>query len=275
MANSPGNAQVVGAQVAALVGAQATVQGQLIAWAATLAATSAKAFTGWYDSKKIGPWASELASLIQGFQSQAASGTDAYLTELASEMTGRKYSPAGTIKVTDLRNGANPVEVYGRVADTYRYQTSLGKEPTAALQIAATRAEILAETDIALAARAQARKFMVVKNVEGWRRVIHPELTRSGTCGLCIVAADRIYHRSELMPIHDRCVCTVSPVINGVDPGYSLNRSDLQALYKLVGGTQAKQLSNARIAVHHHGELGPVLTVRGQHFRSASDVAAA
>jgi hypothetical protein len=133
---------------------------------------------------------------------------------------------------------------------------------------------VLAETDTQLAARAQAKQFMVVKKVDGWRRIIHPELSRSGTCGLCIVAADRIYHSSELMPLHDRCKCTVAPIINSIDPGYSLNKSDLNALYQQVGGTQAAQLVKTRITVHHNGELGPVLGVQGQHFRSPSDVAA-
>lgn len=259
---------------AALVEAQAETQGQLTDMAATLAAQAARGFDGWYDHTQIGVWAAQLASLIEAIQRQSASNTDAYLTRFATAITGKTFKPAGTINVTGLRQGANHVEVYGRVADTYRYERSLGKDNDAALKIAATRAEVLAETDTQLAARAQAKKFMVVKKVDGWRRIIHPELSRSGTCGLCIAAADRVYHASDLMPLHDRCLCTVSPIINGLDPGYSLNRSDLKALYKQAGSTKAADLRKVKIATHHHGELGPVLGVKGQQFRGPSDIAA-
>lgn len=260
------------AAVGTLAGAQGTTQGHLTLLAAALAAQSAGSFDQWYDHPAIGSWAAQLVALIEAIQRQAASGTDAYLARVATQITGKSFAPSGSIDVAGLRQGVSHVEVYGRAADTFRYQKSLGKTDGEAQKAAVQRATVMAQTDVQLASRAQSQKFMVVKRVDGWRRIIHPELSRGGTCGLCIAAADRIYHKGELLPIHDRCECTTMPIINAIDPGYSLNKSDLNALYKQAGGTQAAQLSRVRITVHHNGELGPVLGVEGQAFRSPEDL---
>jgi hypothetical protein len=50
------------------------------------------------------------------------------------------------------------------------------------------------------------RHLAAAEDVTGYRRVIHPELSKSGTCGLCVAAADRIYYVDDLMPIHTNCV---------------------------------------------------------------------
>ena len=95
--------------------------------------------------------------------------------------------------------------------------------------------------------------------VLGYRRLIHPEMSRGGTCGLCIAAADRIYHAKTLRPIHALCKCTVSPVTADHDPADALNQADLSRLYKDAGGTSASALKRTRYTVDEHGELGAVL----------------
>jgi hypothetical protein len=132
-------------------------------------------------------------------------------------------------------------------------------------------------TDSLLALRAQAEKS--IRNhpkIVGWRRVIHPERSREGTCGLCLVASDRIYSKQELLAIHDKCECTVAPIVRvggkTLDPGNDLNQQDLKDIYNLAGGNLAAKLKKVRVAYHVHGELGPVIGYRGQHFRTASDV---
>jgi hypothetical protein len=95
--------------------------------------------------------------------------------------------------------------------------------------------------------------------VIGYRRVIHPELSRSGVCGLCITASDRVYKVGELRPIHANCKCTIAPVTEEHDPGDDLNKVDLAALYDDGGGTSGAHLKRTRYQVDEHGELGPVL----------------
>ena len=60
------------------------------------------------------------------------------------------------------------------------------------------------------------------------------------------------------------------PVTFTSDPGSTLSNDDLPALYEVAGGTSAAKLK--RVTVEQHGELGPVLTVKGQRFRGPADV---
>jgi hypothetical protein len=187
---------------------------------------------------------------------------------------------------------ANPGDVYGRVFDQFRYQVlATDADEAKARQKAIIRMAAIAETDVTLAVREQYRKNMVRSTViTGWRRIIHPELSESGTCGLCVVAADRVYRTNELMALHERCKCEVLPVIAGVgDPGYRLNRDDLDRIYEASGGTGGELvitdpitgkrkhvspgLKRTRVQLADHGELGPVLIDGEQHYRGPAEVA--
>lgn len=105
------------------------------------------------------------------------------------------------------------------------------------------------------------------ERITGWRRVIRPELSKTGSCGLCVVAATRMYHRHDLNAIHGKCKCIVLPVTKSNDPGLRLNNEDLQRIYgsfvdkngRLVSSTQSASLKRTRVRVTKHGELGPVL----------------
>jgi hypothetical protein len=262
-------------QAAQLATAQGMSQEALTNMAVGYAGMAARGFDGWYDHSQIAIWATELSQMIEAIQGQAASSTDAYLTALLSEMKGHSVNPFGPVNVAGLRVGANHVEVYGRAADTYRYQVSLGKDPEQAQEMAVQRAQVMAQTDVQLAQRAQSQKFMVVNKVTGYRRIIHPELSKGGTCGLCIAASSRFYHRGDLMPIHNRCCCTTSPIVNSVDPGTVLNKDDLTALYKQAGSTLGSQLKKVRYTIHDNGEIGPVLAPHGVPYRGPSDLPAA
>ncbi|KAA8827242.1 hypothetical protein [Bifidobacterium myosotis] len=98
--------------------------------------------------------------------------------------------------------------------------------------------------------------------VERYRRIIHPELSRTGTCGLCVVAADRVYTIRELMPLHANCHCTVLPITSGNDPGLRLNDDDLKALYEKAGGNTGAKLRQTRVLTLTNGEIGPVLSAK-------------
>lgn len=74
-----------------------------------------------------------------------------------------------------------------------------------------------------------------------YRRVLHPELSRSGSCGLCIAAADRWYSTAALLPLHANCKCGVAPAGSDYDPGFQLNSDDLKKLYEQAGGTRRRR----------------------------------
>lgn len=127
------------------------------------------------------------------------------------------------------------------------------------LESAYSRLRTVAEADVERAQTSATLDRYRRSKVLSYRRVLHPELSKSGSCGLCIVAADRWYSTSELLPIHDNCHCGVAPAGDDSDPGFQLNRDDLQRLYSQAGGNRAKDLANVRVKSFNHGELGPVL----------------
>lgn len=110
-----------------------------------------------------------------------------------------------------------------------------------------------------------------------YRRVIHPELSRSGTCGLCVVASDRLYSIASLLPLHSNCHCGVIPVTESSDPGSGLTQSDLNRVYKAAWNalsdkrrkeleaqgftytTYGRDLMNVRVNYTVNGEIGPVM----------------
>lgn len=273
MATATGTAEI--ATVGRLVAAHAAARARLTLAATSYAAAQVQTFAGWYDTAAITVLAERIAGRVQASQRQVAAVTDAYLARVLSTLSGRHVPQAGVVPVTDLRAGVGAAAPYGRVADLYRYQRTLDVPEDRAVEMAAERASVAASTDVALAFRAQARKVMLVRSVDGWRRIVHPELSKGGTCGLCIAASDRVYHRGDLMALHARCECTILPVVNGIDPGRSLDGDALAKLYEAAGSTKAADLKRTRFTMHEHGELGPVLTNAEDHFRGPADLPAA
>lgn len=179
------------------------------------------------------------------------------------------------------RLGVDPAEVYLRPVESYRFERSRGTPHEEALQAASERLQRLAEDDVMLATRDGAMDVLEDDQlpVTEYRRIIHPELSASGTCGLCVVAADRVYKRGTLQALHGQCRCTVMPVVGGDDPGLELNTDDLANLYAAAGAsagksrsTYAADLKQTRVTLQENGELGPVLTVRGNRFLTLDEV---
>lgn len=161
----------------------------------------------------------------------------------------------------------NPLDVYQRPAEDYRYQLSTGLSDAEARQSAMERLATIADTDLTLARREEMRNiFQATPEVTGYRRVIHPELSQDGTsCGLCVVASTRVYHKAELLPIHDECNCDVLPITADNDPGNEINLDDLNRLYQAAGDSNtSKDLLSTRVFFTEHGELGPIIAKNRQ-----------
>jgi hypothetical protein len=204
----------------------------------------------------------------------------------------------------------NPADPYGRLADKFRYETIVqGASDADAIAKVIARAEAVVDTDIALAVRAQELETARRRGVTFYRRVLHPELAESGlSCGLCIVAADRVYSVKQFKrELHDHCHCEMLPIENGVDPGLDINEADLESLYRAAGQLVGKDRETGggkrqggalkrvrarlsedgrvidisknqggkavKVAVTEHGELGPVLVNASSNVRTVADFA--
>lgn len=129
------------------------------------------------------------------------------------------------------------------------------------------RMERMVSQDIAAAARNAHQEIMrktPKKTITGYRRVVHPELSRTGSCGLCIVASTMIYKKSDLLPIHAGCKCETVEIyqIDGktYDPGQQINDEDLSVFYEEAGGTtHGWKLKRWKYKVVNHPEYGPTL----------------
>jgi hypothetical protein len=187
----------------------------------------------------------------------------------------------GAVSMTEIRMNelAGTDQMFNRPARKYRYLQSQGASPEVAQHQARQLIGVQVEENLMLADRlASAEVLQQTVNLDlpgpkvtGYRRIIHPELSRTGTCGLCIAAADRIYHVADLLPIHARCKCEVAAVTSEHDPGKTLNADEIATLYRLAGGvsgpssTAAPALKRVRFQIDEHGELGPVLVPRKAH----------
>lgn len=103
-----------------------------------------------------------------------------------------------------------------------------------------------------------ARVYNSRKDITGYRRIIHPEIAKSGSsCGLCIAASQNFYHTPDLAKIHNNCHCAVLPIVKSIDPGKLLNDKELSVLYKIAGGTSDKKLSGSKARFDpSNGSLG-------------------
>lgn len=169
----------------------------------------------------------------------------------------------------------DPADPYGRVADGYRYNVVMrGDSEDVARQKAMVRVQAVAQTDVTLAVRKQYQESMSAHGAIGFRRILHPELSETGPCALCVVAADRTYRTEDLLPIHSYCVCETLPIYEGADPGLHLNGDDLRALYEAAGGNTRQTLRKVTVALAEHAELGPILVDADQNNRGPVEVAA-
>ena len=243
-----------------------------------LAAVTASwgSFDGWYRPELVDEVVSEVVAAVGVGQMGVAQLTDAYLAQVATIVRARAVGAVGV--ASDMsktrRLGVSAAEVHARAAAEYRWQVSQDVDPPRARDLAVARAEAMTSTDLGLAYRDQSHRFMRVTGAARYRRVIRPERSRSGTCGLCVAASNRIYTRETLMPLHNRCKCAVVEVGASVDEGRIINDAEYAAVAAEADSLHARDLVKVRVKVHENGELGPVLTNAAHAFRGPSQIAA-
>lgn len=234
------------------------------------------------DAARFAPQA---AAVVAQAQAQMSHLTAAFLQQYA-ERNGHTL-PAPSLPAPTAVRQVDPVEEFSRpFVDVW---TALGKGQSLrdAVKAGQERLDSLAATDLQLAKTHTAQQAMKADaRIVGYRRV----LEGAYSCGLCVVASTQRYHAAELMPIHPGCDCDVAPIYGDHDPGRMLNAGSLADVHAAINDRFGADSSAARavpglfngkgkptlyrdvIVVHQHGEIGPVLGVRGQDFTGPSDL---
>lgn len=170
---------------------------------------------------------------------------------------------------TDALRKKSAETVYSRPFVDMRTQLAKGETFSNALEAGARRSQSLAQTEAQLARR---NASLVARkkndNIVGYLRV----LSGSENCALCYVASTQRYNSGDLMPIHPGCDCGELPIYGDTDVGQVIDQQRLDAAHEQVrerlGGFDAggREPDYRNIMTREHGELGPVLAVRGQKF---------
>lgn len=213
--------------------------------------------------------------VMEGAQRDAAASTSAYLAGLERAVTGVVVEPAVidlTLSSTESLRGVTADTVWERPAKEVYRALERGADIVGAGERGLARARSLASTNLELAHTHAARDVATkTTTIAGYRRV-----TRGGiSCALCLLASTQRYHKKALMPIHPGCHCRVEPIYGASDPGQTINRDQLNAVYSQLAAFDPNAKLDAKSAsqylvVHEHGEIGPVLGVRGQSYTTPS-----
>lgn len=206
-----------------------------------------------------------------GAQQTIVALTDAYLTAVAAAAgitVPAIATPAAAVTGPALR-GVAPAEVYYRSGVTVWTALSEGASLSDAVEQGGQRLQSLLATDLQLAKTRTAHSYMARdRTVQGYRRT----LTGGENCAMCVIASTQRYHKRDLAAIHPGCDCGVAPIRGDVDPGQVLDPERLEQLHQDVADQLGVADRSGRepdfrlIEVREHGEYGPTLTWRGQHF---------
>jgi hypothetical protein len=258
-----------------IIDAYNRLSGRLINQAGALAVNAFTNLGSWRDADAV-RYERLMTTSLLGLKRQATNLTAAYYRAIATDL-GQPFQvpeiPLSQLETQALRNGATAATVYRRPFVDLYTALDAGKPMLEAIATGAVRASGLATTELQLARR---NAGLSIRNgndrIVGYIRT----LTGSENCALCYVASTQRYRRGDLMPIHPGCDCGEMPIYGDSDPGQVINQQRLDATHEAIGqrfGFETNDREALRdIAIREHGELGPVLTIRDQHFTGPSDL---
>lgn len=172
--------------------------------------------------------------------------TDAYLASFLNRQP-KGVNPEALIG-SGVRNGADPREVYRRPFVTVWTALKDGRPFQDAVHSGLARAQSSAAMDVQLSMRATAGAVQQADDgIFGYQRVAD-----GGACAFCLEVDGAYVKDGDAMPLHNNCGCGLEP-LTAPHPRAA----------KLPSG----------VAVHEHGELGPVLTDPAHDFTTASELA--
>lgn len=169
-----------------------------------------------------------------------------------------------------VRDNTDPWKVSARPADAYRslavrtpdirphgwddVNDAVYETVQSWLDAAGRRLADNALTDGVAAQNRASEEYFKVSGIKRFRRIIHPELSKTGTCGLCVVAATNTFTRDDLMPLHHNCFPSWVPVMSPT----GVRAADTREYKGIVVDVQAKSGGRFSVTPNH-----PILTTNG------------
>ena len=219
---------------------------------------------GHWDDPDINKFVARVVPTIIAAREITARLADSYI----AQSVGTR--PAGVVNTASLR-GVPVRDLYLRPVIDMRAALGSGALFPDALQRGTVRVQQLVKTDMQMAYVRQVDRSFRAAGVERFRRV-----PRGGkTCKICILAAGQTYKTGKLMPIHPGCDCGVERITSRStwtlpDGDRSLLEPVLDEDTTSLSGSEFVSKLNEKytrlVAVREHGEVGPMLTWRDQHF---------
>jgi hypothetical protein len=199
-------------------------------------------------------FATRASALVGGATRRLGALEAGFLAQYVGRALGRPRAvigAPGALTASSATRGVPDEVLWSRPAHTVWTALQEGHPVDVALQRGLGRATELADTNMQLARTHAARHVLArTKGVRTYQR------RPSGRgCALCHAAARRAYQTDELMPVHPHCRCTIVPSFSDHPP-------------PLVETDQPTDV----LAVHEHGEIGPLLAWAGQDFTGPAAV---
>ena len=219
---------------------------------------------GSYNEADVGRFVSAVSPVVSAGQIRAVSLTQAYVARKTGSPIVGVDVPA--LQAT-LRNGVGSDVVYRR--PFVRVWTTLKRigagdeegDYETAVQVGQNQAESNSDMDIALAMMAAYVALGSSSSDSGsedeivaWRRVAD-----GNCCDYCQMLDGVHTGPDEPQPLHNRCGCTAEPI---------MRRS------RITGDLASPGDSIEGVTIHQHGELGPVISRKGDSFTSIDDLTA-
>jgi hypothetical protein len=228
---------------------------------------------GSYRTEDVDRLVSLIVPRVRAGQLQTANLTSAYIASIDTVRTGVLVKPV-PVDEDEVLNGRGvpAAEVYRRPAVEVYTALAAGASYTDAVARGLTRLNSLAATDLQMSKVRQARVSYLADSRKYFRRV----LNGGSNCGLCTIASTQRYSTKDLSPIHPGCDCGVDALADNESGKHVLDQTLLDATHAQIEGTFGESFRDGRsldyrlIDIRQHGEIGDVLTWRGQHFDGPS-----
>ncbi len=196
-----------------------------------------------YDEDDVDPFVSAVVPIVLAAQRQSVSLTDAYL----ARALGRAPLGVDAARIIGgLRGDTTPDQTYRRPFVNVWTALAKGVPFEQAVAAGLARATATAAMDVQLAHRSALQAVQDADpRIQGWQRVAD-----GGACDFCLALDGAFMKSADVMPLHNGCGCGLEPLEQEVTP------------------TAAPD----DVAVHEHGELGPMLGSPDHDFTSAADL---
>lgn len=218
--------------------------------------------------------------IVQAGQQRAIALTSAHMSNQVGLKTPTALNTAKIIE--NIRNGVKAEDVYARPIITAR--AGIEKLGFAqAFEKGLVRLLATAEMDVAMAARDASADFGALNTdqVIGFERVADPDC-----CDFCTEIDGAKVYNADPAPLHNNCGCTLEAITKDRLGELSAKRQDeivREDLAREFGAgtgtyfrdtweTVVNERSNGITEVQQHGEMGPVITARGDSFTGLDDL---